>query len=355
MKRVLSILLIMLVSTFQVQPAFCQRTYEVSSFVETLEVGAPVNYRNLTIIPVYATRTLNNTNYATLDEALRWGWLTISETGRGSVNEVMLTNHSSRYIYVMGGEILTGCRQDRIVERDVLIAPRSGNVIVPVYCVEEGRWSAKSNHFYSKNNLGTFRLRALAQKSTANAQESIWGSIRDSNSRLSIRSNTHAYQDAYDSSAVRSEIITYERKFQYVPDMHRDTVGVVVAIGGQIVSADIFANPQIFRKLWPKILRSSAFSTINEYRSGYISQRHAADFLSNLRYRDYYRRKAIDSGEEFSASNGINVNVLAHRNNVLHLAAFYENVSYPNHNTYMDYHDSECWGSRGGRIPVIRR
>ena len=346
MKKVLGILLVVLVSIFQTQPAFSQRAYEISNFIETLEVGSPVNYQNLTIIPVYSTRIFDNTNYSTLDEALRWGWLTISEMGGGSVSEVMLNNHSGRYIYIMGGEILTGCRQDRIVGRDVLIAPRSCNVIVPVYCVEEGRWSAKSDRFYSKNILGTYKLRAAAQKASADTQSTIWGSIRGFNSRLSVRSTTQAYQDAYEDRAIKSQVTLYERKLQYVPNMNRDTIGVVVAVGGQIVSADIFANPQIFRKLWPKILKSSAFSTISCRAGGYVSQRQAADFLSSLRHNNYYRHKAIDLGEEISASSGVNVNALVYRNSVLHLAAFYENAHYYNQGQ---------WESHEGRVPVIRR
>lgn len=346
MKKVLGILLIMLVSVFQTQPAFSQRAYEVSDFIETLEVGAPVSYQNLTIIPVYTTRILDNTNYSTLDEALNSGWLTISEMGGGSVNEVMLTNHSGRYIYVMGGEILTGCRQDRIVGRDVLIAPRSRNVIVPVYCVEEGRWTERSDKFYSKNNLGTYKLRAAAQKAGTDTQSTIWDSIRGFNSRLSVRSTTQAYQDAYEDRAIKSEVTVYERRLQYVPNMNRDTVGVIVAVGADIVSVDIFANPQIFRKLWSKILRSSAFSTISCRSGGYVSQRRAADFLSRLRHKNYYRRSAIDLGEEFSAYNGINVNALAYRNSVLHLAAFYEDGR---------NYDQRQWENHDGRIPVIRR
>ncbi len=346
MKKVLGILFVMLVSILQIQPAFSQRAYEISDFIETLEVGSPVNYQNLTIIPVYTTRVFDNTNYSTLDEALNSGWLTISEMGGGSVNEVMLTNHSGRYIYVMGGEILTGCRQDRIVGRDVLIAPRSRNVIVPVYCVEEGRWTAKSDRFYSKNNLGTYALRAEAEKASADTQSTLWHSIRGFNSRLSVRSTTQAYQDVYDDRAIKSEVTLYEQRLQHVPNMNRDTVGVVVAIGADIVSADIFANPQIFRKLWPKILRSSAFSTINCRGGGYVSQRQAADFLSSLRHNNYYRQRAIDLGEELSARSGVNVNALTYRNSVVHLAAFYEGVRNYNQNQ---------WESHEGRIPVIRR
>jgi hypothetical protein len=108
---------------------------EIRDLIETLEVGEPIYYENLTLIPIYSTRIRDNRHYTTLDEALDRGWLEISEVGGGSVPKVKVTNRSGEYIYVMGGEILTGCRQDRIVGRDVLLSPKAKNVIIPVYCV----------------------------------------------------------------------------------------------------------------------------------------------------------------------------------------------------------------------------
>jgi hypothetical protein len=36
----------------------------------------------------------------------------------------------------------------------------------------------------------------------------------------------------------------------------RGAVGVVVAINGQLVWSDVFSSPDLFRKYWPKLLRS---------------------------------------------------------------------------------------------------
>jgi hypothetical protein len=263
------------------------------------------------------------------------------------VPQVNLTNNSNRYIYIMGGEILTGCRQDRIVGRDVLIAPGRRNVVVPVYCVEQGRWSYESDNFYSKKNLGTYELRREAQKAKGSAQSSIWRGIQGLNQRLRVHSGTHAYQDTYEQAAIKREITGYERRMQAVPYLHRDTVGVVVGVGGRVVSVDIFANPTLFKQLWPKILKSSALSALSNVGGGTITQEQAAQFLRRLHDKYYTRKYAIDLGEEFSAADSqANANALVYRQAVIHLAAFSEEGS---------YQISEQWGESERRIPVLRR
>ena len=141
--------------------------------------------------------------YTTLDMALEKGRLLITEVGGGSVPKVKVTNRSDNYIYIMGGEILSGCRQDRIVGRDVLLGPRAKNVMVPVYCVEQGRWTYESDEFYSNKNLGTYRLRAESQKASGSTQGDIWGEVRGIIDRSGIASGTSKFQEVYESAPAR--------------------------------------------------------------------------------------------------------------------------------------------------------
>jgi hypothetical protein len=170
---------------------------EVMELIEDLEVGEAVSYGNLTVIPVYSDRMGAKTTYTTLDEALAKGYLEITEVGGGSVPQVSMSNRSGECVFVMGGEILTGGRQDRIVGRDVLLAPRSKNIIVPVYCVEQGRWTYETQSFQSKRNLGTARLRAEGQKAGGDAQSRIWSHVSDIADRTGAGSPTSRFQEAY--------------------------------------------------------------------------------------------------------------------------------------------------------------
>jgi hypothetical protein len=298
---------------------------EVRDLIETLEVGEPVYYDNLTVIPLYSTHIRDHARYTTLDEALDGRWLEITEIGGGSVPKIKVNNRSDNYIYVMGGEILTGCRQDRIVGRDVLLRPWAKNVIVPVYCVEQGRWAYESDEFYSKRNLGTSRLRAESQKASSDAQGDIWSEVRVMIERSGASSGTGRFQEAYESAPTRRRIAGVEEKMGRIPRLYPDAIGVIVAVGDEIINVDIFANPHVLGRLWPKILKSSALAVVCHEAYGTVGQSDAVRFLRRLHDKHYTMKPAVDLGFELSVVDGeINANALVYRDAVIHLAAFPE-------------------------------
>ncbi len=296
---------------------------EVMDLIRTLEVGEPVYHANLTIIPVYSTQIRDHSRYATLDEALEKGWLEITEVGSGTVPQVSVTNRSGRQIYIMGGEILTGCRQDRLVGRDVLLRPYATNVVVPVYCVEQGRWTYESEAFSSRKNLGTPMLRAEGQKASDAAQSEIWDRVSTMCRRSGAGSGSNRFQETYESEGARREIASYEKKMECIPSLYPDAIGVVIGVGGAITSVDVFANPNLFGELWPKILRSSALAAALSSSCGSVGQADAVEFLRKVHGMHFVRKPAIGLGIEHAAVDGeANVSALVYRDAVTHLAAF---------------------------------
>jgi hypothetical protein len=295
----------------------------IMALVKILEVGRPVAYQALTIVPIYRTDSPRPGDFVMLDEAVKDGWIEIGELDGGRVPQVRISNLSKRTIYIMGGEILTGARQDRILAADLLLAPGTRNLVAPVYCVEHGRWTAVSPNFTTKNNIGTYDLRAKAAGKGDAAQAEIWSSVAEQNARVGVASPTSAYQDAYEAEGNKRKIQAIEEKMSAIPRLMRDTVGVVIALGGRIVSADIFADPSLFQKQWPKILRSSALSAIGHQGPGKLDQAAAADFLKKLVDRDYQDKKGLDLGIEYSClDDDVTVQALALDNAVIHLASF---------------------------------
>ena len=237
---------------------YAQSENVIRSLIESLQAGEPVYYENLTIIPVYATEVKDSTYYTTLDTALKNDFLTITEMEGGQVPEVKLTNNSDKYIYIMGGEILTGCKQDRIIGRDVLIGPSRKNIAVPVYCVEQGRWTYQSDNFYSKENLGLPKLRAEAQRAESSAQSAIWGHISDLNRKMGISTDSGAYQAAYEKEDVKEKISAIERQLKDILQMYEDTVGVVVGVGTAVgIAAHAVSTNIRKRKLIQEEIKSS--------------------------------------------------------------------------------------------------
>lgn len=299
------------------------RQSPVQDLIRSLEVGKPVSYGSLTVVPVYLTRIKDKTKYVTLEDAMKHKWLEITELEGGRVPRVKISNHSKHMIYLMGGEILTGCKQDRILASDLLLAPGTQDLTVPVYCVEHGRWTHRSKEFYSKNNIGTYKLRAKAQEKSAAAQSEIWDQISRQNRKMGVASPTSAYQDAYENKENVVRIEKIEKRMKVIPQLKKDTVGVVIGLGGKIVNVDIFANSFLFKKQWPKILRSSALSSINNDSSGTLGQNDAVNFLKSFMDKIFQTKKSLALGYEWTAiDSAANILALVYKGSVIHLAGF---------------------------------
>ena len=295
----------------------------ISELIRHLELGMPVRHGGLTVIPIFKDEVRDRTPYLTLEEALDNGWITITEVEGGRVPQVKISNRSKRKIFLMGGEILTGCRQDRLLAKDILLAPGTKNLLAPVYCVEHGRWSQASERFYSKQNLGTPALRAIAQEKPASAQSEIWDRITEQNRKMGISSRTEAFQEAFEEGKNQEAIFKIEQKLSGLPQLHHDTVGVMIGLEGEPVSVDIFINPRLFSKQWSKILRASALSSLGSKLENRLTREQAARFLRSFQKHLYRSKPGLDLGTELSYSQAdAHIQALVYHQAVIHCAAF---------------------------------
>jgi hypothetical protein len=316
----------------------------IPALVKVLEVGKPVSHEGLTIVPIYSRKVFDPAEYVTLEDAVKMKWIEIAEVDGGRVPQVKISNLSKHVLFLMAGEILDGARQDRILAADVLLNPGTKDLLAPVFCVEQGRWTYSSPTFSSKANLGTVALRSQAMAQAPAAQSRIWSEVQAQNDKLAVASGTGAYQAAYDKKENQEAIAGFERKMSEELRLAEDTVGVVIGLGGRVVSADVFANAYLFKKQWPKILKSSALSALRAGKPGQMGQKDAADFLKGLAGKEYRRKAALDLGFELEASDSaVLAKALVHKEAVIHFAAFPQ-----------DENAGKIVDTTGQRIPVIR-
>ena len=132
------------------------------NLLRRIEIGTPYRYQHLTIYPVNLAHGATNSGLRTLDEALRNGWIGIDEQRRASVSQITIRNHSQHWIFLMAGEVISGGKQNRLVKHDLILAPNSGVITLPVYCAEKERWSPSEGKFKSEQNLAHPTLRKSA-------------------------------------------------------------------------------------------------------------------------------------------------------------------------------------------------
>ena len=232
---------------------------EIGLFIERLNVGKPICFENLMIYPLM-DRSTKHLDLVTLDEAMDRNWLQIREIGSGEVNHVELRNRGPSMVFIMTGEILSGAKQDRMLGQDLLVPAKSGWLRVPVYCVEHGRWVGTSATFKTAREVAPGALRQRAR--ITEDQTAVWDAIAASQEKLGIASGTSTVRANYEDEAVKEDLAGYAGRFDRLPRLDTNTVGVVVVTGDRIVCVDIFADNDLLARVWSKLLRSYALDAI---------------------------------------------------------------------------------------------
>jgi hypothetical protein len=266
--------------------------------VETLwRVGEPIVYENLAIFPVTSNSPIGTDDFITLDEGLRAGTVTVTELGangpslpitgqrddarsnrisqqRGDgaqVNKLALTNKSGKKLVLLAGEMVVGGKQDRIVGSDAIIESSDEPVPLDVFCVEHGRWSGEAAFTRSRGSGGGAAHMMASPKVRANAQakkdqNEVWKEVAGQVSANSVSTSTGDLKSVYEDKRVSRTLESYERALKE-RITGKEVIGVVVAIGGRVISADVFASPKLFQAYWPKMLKSYALEAVSSKKN----------------------------------------------------------------------------------------
>jgi hypothetical protein len=233
--------------------------------------GMAVTWEDFTVIPLLGTST-SEPDYDTLDAALARGTLRITEvTESGHAPEIRVRNDGQRPVLIIDGEELVGAKQNRTVNLTILVAAKS-DVVIPVTCVEAGRWRESSRrfaasprtHFAAGRAAKSAQLSAsLLHEGVARADQSeVWAQIADKFERLQARSDTGAMADIFE---VRTDAI--ESFVRGLP-VAKDQVGAVFCLNDEPMGVDLFDSPRTFSALISKIVRGYALDAIDLRANG---------------------------------------------------------------------------------------
>ncbi len=296
-----------------------QNDNEVTRLLEKLEVLAPRHYGGLTLFPLQLRGAEDGTDYASLDEAIRGGYLRVSDSG--SVERVTMQNTSRRrWVFAMAGEVILGGKQNRMLREDVLLPPDARPYVVPTYCVEKDRWTGHAQApFKAGRGVGNYALRrkALARAS----QAEVWAQVDEEQRRFRVAAPTKDFSAVMDDPAVARQLADYRKVF--IPIWRPRTVGFVAAQGGRIVAADAFCNTRLFGKLRQKLIDSYAFDCIGRYRRHRptLGQAAARDFMAQIYVARFRRGSTPAAGSKLDFSGRTSGSALIRGRAVIHLHA----------------------------------
>ena len=297
-------------------PRFRAEAGEVPS-ASHYKVLDPIRHGNLTVFPVVAGISHDTSEFLTLDEGVRSGEVAVTEYGNlrplmrrriipsqvdgARVNQLVLVNNSKRPLILLAGEIVTGGKQDRVIGKDRIVPPESDPIDLSVFCVEPGRWTASSagSSFGSGNFMAQPQVRAKAMGEKN--QEMVWDAVRKQQNSIAAElpapaaaavGGTTSYARVMQNADVKEKVdavaAPMERDYRSLIGELRDrkAVGVVVAVNGEIIWADVFASTDLLEKYWPKLVRSYAAEAVVTKTSDHkASVSSAQDFLDNMEGR----------------------------------------------------------------------
>jgi hypothetical protein len=281
-----------------------------------------LTHKNMVVFPVTLSKISDGTNYASLDEAIENGWIKITEVGSGSVPQLNMVVSSAKPMFMMAGEIVTGAKQDRILTNDLVFNGFTGTVALSVYCVEQGRWTVQSDSFGSGKILGANSVRKAAQEKEG--QSTVWSAVNSENAKLGAVTSTDTMQATYKSEKFKESGSSYLEYLRNVNKLYNgQVVGAVVAIGGEVVSADIFANPQMFSKLWDKLLKASVVDAIDAGSGTVTDNVPAREFLGKASKGTIAVQGNPSQGWEFQVSTAdIQGKFISYKQGLVHLSLF---------------------------------
>ncbi|MGH9754246.1 MAG: ARPP-1 family domain-containing protein, partial [Blastocatellia bacterium] len=97
--------------------------------------------------------------------------------------------------------------------------------------------------------------------------------------RFSVRSSlsSSSLQLSLENKNLKQVVDDYAKKLSPIIEGKNDVIGYVFAINGQINSADVYSSSALFKKLWPKLIESSATEAVGEFEKSKTHDQVKAD------------------------------------------------------------------------------
>lgn len=302
-------------------------TPHVTAF-EQIRPGEPKKYRNLTMLPLLG-EDRSAIAYLLLADATEADLASVEEVSEaGTVSELRFVNKADQPVLLLDGEELIGAKQNRIVNLTIL-APARQEIVIPVTCIEQGRWDRQSHSFKNARRSHYARGRARLAEDLSAAMEmsesrhadqgAMWGDIEAKMERMKVSSATHAASEMFDHNTALIE--RFVENLGPMPEQR----GALFAIGGAIVGCDLFDRHDTLVRVLPALVRSYALDAIDVIPGEEAPKASLGEteFLETIRAARAERHPAIGLGDDIRLrAEGLAGGGLAMADAMIHLAAF---------------------------------
>jgi hypothetical protein len=271
--------------------------------IPQVQIGNRVAYEALSLFPLFAPAN-GGVDYLLSDKALATGGITVDElTEAGSVPNLVVNNQADSPVLFLEGEELRGAKQNRVLNASVLVGEHSKTVI-PVSCVEQGRWRYQARSFASGGCHASPKMRGILKKSLLRSlmekrghrsnQGEIWQEVGRQMDALGAHSPTAAMADTY--KKYEDRLAEFKNSLPYV----EGATGLAIGIGKRIVSVDQFDKPATCRQIWNRLLTGVIMDALEEApATEQVSATDVENMLGSARHATWKKTPAVGLGDEY--------------------------------------------------------
>ena len=291
--------------------------------------GVPVSEGDLSMIPLL-NATAVEPSYLTLDEAVKRGGFTVNEVGKsGAVPELRVKNSETSPVFILDGEQLLGVKQNRIVNLSLMV-PEMSEMVIPVTCVERGRWSHRYDPCRPSEHVMYAEARASKMAQVTDSmkrgttvqdkradQEAVWLDIDAKSARMRSRSSTDAMETVFSDNRTRLE--TFVKRL--APVEHQ--VGAIFVARGVECGVELFDGVSTWSKFMPQLVSSWAMDAIDDVRLGQLARGKTTDIIERTCSGSWKVSPALGLGWDARLSEkNLTAGALLIEERLVHLAAF---------------------------------
>ena len=234
---------------------------ETQALFSKLTVGEGIPISGVQLVPLFLREAGREADALLLEEGIEGGHTVVNEVGEGGVvGQVRVLHRGHLPLLVLQGEQILGAKQNRSFNASFIVAPGK-EVVLPVSCVEQGRWQRKSAAFKAGATTLSPELRARKLKRVSESitmrgsydanQHGVWSDVREYMEATGAHSMTSSYEDARQTKAAEAEA-ALERL-----EPAAGQTGLAVVRDGRVVVLDIFGSPRLFARAFKKCLRGA--------------------------------------------------------------------------------------------------
>jgi hypothetical protein len=246
---------------------------------ERVRIGAPQQFENLALYPIFSSSQQDVGPVLSLDTALVRKVAEVRELGSGdgstsrraagpTVSQLVVENRGDVPVYVLAGTVVKGGNQDRQIAQDFIVAAKS-TVPVDAFCVEQGRWTDQRNgvstqgKFSVLDQLATTKVRAAGQHEGNQGQ--VWSEVAKVNAAHGKKAPSGSLMASMDDrDVIRKRSVLAKRISEKLGAVEPNSalVGFAYAVNSRVKGVRWFSSNALFKTFRDVLLNTAAADAI---------------------------------------------------------------------------------------------